>query len=164
MYGIMSVRDSLRRGVTFKQQILLKCYEALTTVGFTHYRKENVDWPLENGFHGWIGLNTGLYDEYVEINPFVGIHVVPIEKLWLPLKGRKYNRGVATYALHMGLLAPHTQPFEFTRATNISEEATRLAQFYMNVGLPYANLLLAIKPYCLYCKSELKHLEAILRE
>lgn len=126
----------------FKQEVLLACYEALTAVGFTRYRKDNVDWPLENGFHCWVGLNTGLYAECVQVNPFVGIHVVPIDKLWTSIKtGKhpsKYNRGVATYALHMGFLVPHEKVFEFTRETDIAEEAARLAQLYVDVGLPYA--------------------------
>jgi hypothetical protein len=70
----------------YKQVVLLKCYDALVTAGFTRFRKEGVDWPLENGFHSWVGLNTALFDEYVEINPFVGVHVVPIEKLWTSQK------------------------------------------------------------------------------
>ncbi|MFD1218367.1 hypothetical protein [Microbulbifer celer] len=122
----------------FKQEVLRKCYEALMAVGFTRYRKEAVDWPLEDGFHCWVGLNEALYDEYFEINPFVGIHVVPLEKLWSVLKERKYDRGVATYALHMGLLSPHEPVFHFTRQTDIEAEAERLAKLYLDVGLSYA--------------------------
>ena len=131
-----------RCDAAYKRVVLLKCYEALAAAGFTHYRKEDVDWPLGNGFHCWVGLNTGLEKEYVRINPFVGVHVVPIEKLWTSLKtGKypgKYNRGYATYAVHMGELAPHEPVFEFTRQTDIEVEAARLARLYVNVGLPYA--------------------------
>lgn len=138
----MSVQNKLPCDASFKQHVRVKCYEALAVVGFTRYRKEDVDWPLDKNFHGWVGLNTGLYDEYVEINPFVGIHSVAIDKLWTSLKvgayPSKYNRGVATYALHIGELAPKVPVFEFTRETNIDEEAARLAQLYVDVGLPYA--------------------------
>lgn len=126
----------------FRRVVRLKCYDALERTGFTRYRKEGVDWPMENGFHCWVGLNTALEQDYVEINPFVGVHVVPVEKLWTTLKiGRypgKYDRGVATYALHMGALASKERIFRFTRQTDISAEADRLARLYLDVGVPYA--------------------------
>ena len=122
----------------YKRTVLLKCYDALATAGFTRYRKEDVDWPLESGFHCWVGLNTGLEKEYVQINPFVGVHVVPIMKLYTGLEGRKYSRSIATYALHMGELAPDEPVFRFTRQTDVEMEAARLARLYSAVGLTYA--------------------------
>jgi len=122
----------------FKQHVLLKCYEALAAVGFTRYRKEDVDWPLESGFHCWVGLNTGLYDERVEINPFIGIHVVPIMRLYTAMEGRKYSRSISTYALHMGEVSPRELAVELSRETDVEKQAARLAQLYLNVGLPYA--------------------------
>ncbi len=137
----MQTQNDLPCNAEFKQHVLLKCYDALTDVGFMRYRKENIDWPFDKNFHVWVGLNTGLYDEYVEINPFVGIHAVPIMKLYTGLEGRKYSRSVATHAIHMGELVPKVPPFEFTRETNIDEEAKRLAQLYLDYGLPYAKSL-----------------------
>ena len=126
----------------FKKLVLISCYEALAAVGFNRFRKENVNWPINVDFHCWVGLNSGIYAEYVEINPFVGIHVVPIEKLWTSIKIGKYpgrySRGLATYALHLGQLAPHEKVFEFSRDTDIKQEADRLAQLCLDVGLPYA--------------------------
>lgn len=122
----------------FKQHVLLECYEALAAVGFIRYRKEDVDWPLDSEFHYWVGLNTGLYDEHVLINPFIGVHVVPIMKLYTGLEGRKYSRSTSTYALHMGEVSPHEQAVEFTRETDVVKEAARLAQLCLKVGLPYA--------------------------
>jgi hypothetical protein len=122
----------------FKQAVLLKCYDALEATGFTRYRKQAVDWPMQNGFHCWVGLNTALEKEYVGINPFVGVHVVPIMKLYTDLERRKYDRGTATYALHMGLLIPKEPVFRFTRQTDIAAEANRLAGIYADVGLSYA--------------------------
>ena len=122
----------------FKRAVLLKCYEALATAGFCRYRKEDVDWPIEDGFHCWIGLNTGLYREHVEINPFVGLHVVPIMRLCTSLEGRKYSRSVATYARHMGELKPDERVFHFTRRTEMDVQAARLARLYVDAGLPYA--------------------------
>lgn len=123
---------------TYKREVLLKCCDALAAVGFTRYRKEEVDWPLGNGFHCWVGLNSSVEEEYVEINPFVGVHVVPIMKLYTSLEGRKYNRSTATYALHMGLLTPNERAFHFTRQTDVEAEAARLARLYASVGLSYA--------------------------
>jgi hypothetical protein len=126
----------------FKRVVLLHCYDALEAAGFTRYRKEYVDWPLGSGFHCWIGLNNNLEREYFQINPFVGVHVVPIERLWTSFKGGKYpgkySRGHATYAVHLGELAPHELEFKFTQQTDIKAEAARLAHLYVNVGLPYA--------------------------
>lgn len=122
----------------YKKAVLLECYDALAAAGFTRYRKEDVDWPLENGFHCWVGLNTDLQKEFVQVNPFVGTHVVPIMKLYTGLEGRKYSRSVATYALHMGKLAPDEAAFNFTRQTDVKREANRLARFYSGIGLAYA--------------------------
>lgn len=126
----------------FKRSILLRCYDALENEGFTRFRKEDVDWPIRDGFHCWIGLNTGLYSDRVEINPFVGVHIVPIEKLFA-IKGRKYNRGIATYAVHMGEIpaASNEPAFEFTREqsdTFVDFETKRLAELYATVGFDYA--------------------------
>jgi hypothetical protein len=126
----------------FKQDVVRSCLDALSAVGFKRYRKNDVDSPLANGFHCWVGLNTGLEQDHVDINPFVGVHVVPIEKLWTGLKvGRypaKYDRGMATYATHMGKLAPKVPAFRFTRETDVAFEAKRLAELYATKGLEYA--------------------------
>lgn len=131
-----------RCDITYKQVVWQHCYDALTEAGFARFRKEGVDWPFGNGFHCWVGLNTAIEPEYVEINPFVGVHVVPIEKLWSSLKtGKypgKYSRSTATYAVHMGELVPKERVFRFARETDIATEAARLARLYVNVGLPYA--------------------------
>lgn len=138
----MLVSDLKPCDAEYKQFVLLQCYDALAVMGFVRFRKEAVDWPLDNQFHCWVGLNTGLNAEAVEINPFVGVHCVPIEKLWTGMKtGRypgKYSRGHATYARHMGELAPDEIAFRFTRKTDVKAEAIRLAKLYATVGLGYA--------------------------
>jgi hypothetical protein len=93
-------------------------------------------------FHCWVGLNTGLEKDHVQINPFVGVHVVPIEKLWTSEKSGKYpgkyDRSHATYALHMGRLAPDETVFRFAPPMDVDAGAARLAQLYSTVGLAYA--------------------------
>jgi hypothetical protein len=125
----------------FKQLVRLRCYDALERNGFIRFRREGVDWPLEDGFHCWVGLNTGLYEEYVQINPFVGVHAVPVERFWNRISGQKYDRGSATYAIHIGKISPHVGVFRFTRDTDIDAEAERLALLYVDVGLPFAKAI-----------------------
>lgn len=134
----------------FRDALVIRALNALQSVGFTRFRKSNVDWPLHEGFHCWVGLNTGLYSDHVEINPFVGIHVVQLDKLWEGIQvGKypgKYSRSVATYARHMGELerAEHVPGFEFTPEHSdefIQSELERLAHLYATVGLEFAHSL-----------------------
>ncbi len=132
-----------RCNAAFKKRILLQCYDALETMGFTRYRKEDVDWPIHDGFHLWVGLNTGLHPDRLNINPFVGIHVVPLDRLIDKLEGSKYSRSTATYAIHMGELeaAEDEQAFAFGPQQSegfILSECERLAQLYATAGLDYA--------------------------
>jgi tetratricopeptide (TPR) repeat protein len=122
----------------FKKEVIHKCNEALVAAGFTRHSKDWVDLPFDKTFYAWVGLNTGLYDEYVQVNPFVGVHVEPVMKLVAKILRRKYSRSVATYAIHMGELAAKTQGFAFTPTTDIETEAARLAQLYVEIGLPYS--------------------------
>jgi hypothetical protein len=80
----------------------------------------------------------GWDDDCVRINPFVGIHAVAIMKLYARMEKKRYDRGIATYALHMGQIAPHEPIFEFTQHTDVDSEAARLAQLYADVGMGYA--------------------------
>lgn len=105
----MNVVSRARCDAEFKKQILLKCCDALEAEGFSGFRKLDVDYLITKDIFCWVGLNTGLYRDKVEVNPFVGVHVVSIDKLWTSLKRGKYpgkcSRGNATYAVHMGTLS-----------------------------------------------------------
>jgi hypothetical protein len=130
------------RTASLKKIVRLKCYDELERIGFTRFAKEGVDWPLHDGFHSWVGLNTGLYSDRVEINPFVGLHVVPIAQLGA-LEGRRYDRRIATYAVHMGELpaARDEKAFVFTTAQDDAfflSEIQRLARIYATAGLNYS--------------------------
>jgi hypothetical protein len=130
----------------FKKRILLKCYDALEAVGYRRYRKAEVDWPLDNGFHGWVGLNNALYTDRFCIEPFVGIHSVSIHKLWYKLEGSKYPGKygcTATYAIHIGELDGAKDNIAFVFGPQQSEsfidsEVKRLAELYATVGMDYA--------------------------
>lgn len=130
--------SSERHGAMFGRLALSRCYGALEKAGFTRFRKWNVDWPLENGFHCWVGLNSNFENGYFQINPFVGVHVVSIMQLYTSLEGRKYDRGIATYSVHMGELAPEEGVFRFTPQADVEAEAQRLGYLYATVGLSYA--------------------------
>jgi hypothetical protein len=78
-----------RVNAALRKRILSNCLDALEASGFTRYRTGDVDWPIENGVHCWVGLNTGLYPDRVDLLPFVGLHVVPIMRLCATLEGRK---------------------------------------------------------------------------
>lgn len=136
----------MRCDAKFKRRILLECCDALETQGFARFRKEDVDLPIHNGFHAWVGLNTALYSDRVEILPFVGVHVVSLERLCAVKAGKypiKYDRGIATYAINMGLLEAIADERAFAFAPQQSEgfirsECERLAHLYATAGVDYA--------------------------
>lgn len=133
----------MRCDAKFKKQIRLACYDALEHEGFTRFRKEGVDWPIRDGFHCWVGLNTALLPDRMEILPFVGVHVVPIWKFIAEIEGSKYDRRIATYAINMGLLKSIADERAFAFAPRQSEgfiasECERLAHLYATAGLDYA--------------------------
>ena len=142
---VKGIAPMIRCDAEFKKKVVLACCDALDREGFTRFRKENVDWPLDADFHCWVGLNSGLYADFVEISPFVGVHVIPIEKLWNSFSHEKYrgkyNRSTATYARHIGELAPDVLRFRFDRSTDIGSEAARLARLYATVGLAFAEAI-----------------------
>jgi hypothetical protein len=89
-----------------------------------------------------VGINAAADRDCVEVSPFVGVHAVSIEKLWTRLKrgeypGR-YDRGVATYALHLGELVPNVRAFHFVDETDVDLETERLAALYHGVGVSFA--------------------------
>lgn len=136
----------MRCDAKFQKRIRLKCFDALEAEGFTRYRKESVDRPMHDGFHAWVGLNTGLYPDRVAFEPHVGVHVVPIEKLASMKSGkypRKYDRRVATYAIHLGKLntiGEDQRAFAFAPQQSdefIDSECRRLAHLYATAGLDY---------------------------
>jgi hypothetical protein len=131
----------------FRDVIIERCMLAFVARGFTRFRKKSVNFLLHDGFYCWVGLNQGLHSDRLNINPFVGIHVAPIGRLYCGLsEGKnspKYDRGVATYAVHMGELKEAEDDYAFVFTPEQSEafiqsEAERLADLYVRVGIPFA--------------------------
>ena len=145
----MSFDPKAKCDSAFKRTILMRCYDTLSRAGFRRIRKESVDWPLGGGLNAWVGLNTGLYIDRLDINPFVGVHVEPIEKMWheieaIPYPGR-YGPS-ATYAVHIGEIseAADLPAFAFTPWQSedfVSMEIERLANLFATVGIKYARSL-----------------------
>jgi hypothetical protein len=131
-----------RCDAAFRKSVVLACCDALEREGFARLRREQVQWPLGGGFHCWVGLNTALNPEVLHVNPFVGVHVEPIERLWTSYKKgtytSKYDRSQATYARHMGEIVPDVPAFRFVPATDIASEAQRLARLFASFGLEFA--------------------------
>ena len=87
----------------FKKLILHGCLEALKEKGFHILRSGNATKEINNDFLVWLGLNVGVYDSHIEINPFIGVHCIPIMKLVSEMENEKYQKGrYATYAIHLG--------------------------------------------------------------
>lgn len=134
---------SQRVNAAFGKRISLLLLDALEAVGFTRYRKHDVDWPLHDGFQCWVSVGTAVRPDRVQVIPLVGLHVVPIMRLEASLEGRKYDRGVATYAVNLGQLesAADERAFAFAPEQSpafIAAEAKRLAQLYAGPALEFA--------------------------
>src|SRR5690606_15085843 len=97
---------------------------------------------LRPDFLGWVGLNIGNHGEWVRVNPNIGIHCVPVEKLWRDLvgdKSRPYKRGeFATVSVPLGMLCPdNIDAVEFTIRGPLEGEARRLAMLIGEYGVPW---------------------------
>lgn len=114
------------------------CVHALINRGFESPRSRTRFIRLDDDFLGWVGLNRGNYSDYLQLNPFIGIHCIPIMRLISELEGEKYKEGdSATYAIHMGEIAPDIRQFIFTENTNIEAEAERLADEIVIHAVPW---------------------------
>lgn len=131
----------------YRQKIEQECLGALVDLGFSKIGKSCVEMPTEKGFSCWVGLNQGAYANRLCIEPFVGVHVEPIARLYANIDQGKYrvryNRCVATYAVHIGELpdASGQRAFMFTPEQSLEfqrSEIKRLAALYSTVGLSFA--------------------------
>ena len=128
----------------FKFTVIEACCKALSDAGFQTFRKHNVDWPINHEFRAWVGLNTGLYADRVEISPFTGVHSVEIERLWTKIARSPYDRRFATYAIFLGELAPNERRFIFRTDVDLELESIRLALSYSNLGMAYSNSIASL--------------------
>lgn len=118
------------------------CEKALVDRGFERPRKNTIFYRLDEDFLGWVGLNQGNFNDHLQINPFIGIHCIPVMKLIMDLKDERYQIGrYASYAFHFGEVAPDITQFIFTEDTDLEEEAERLAEELTVHGLQSMKVL-----------------------
>lgn len=126
---------------TFPQEVDAACDKALAAFGFHSPRRGSLLIAVDDDFYGWVGLNRSKVGDAVRMNPFIGLHCVPVMRLYYELdtyRKRKYRLGdTATVALHLGELAPDLNVFMFEQAQALEDEADRLAQAVVEFGLPW---------------------------
>lgn len=140
--------SSKKCDAAFKKEILLQCYNALEKAGFSRFSKFNADWKIDNSFNCWVGLNSALYPDRVELTLNVGLHVKPIEELFCEMDNgeysTEYDRKIATHSVSVGMLdavSDEEPAFSFSPEQDqffISSECERLARLYSTAGLEYA--------------------------
>jgi len=115
-------------GSLFVREVEDACEAALVEIGFKRPRRGDVYLEITNEFLGWVGLNQGNHPDFLRINPFIGIHCVPMMELSKKLGDEKYRKGqYATYAIHLGEICPNVDEFLFRQGDDIELEARRLS-------------------------------------
>lgn len=121
-----------------RDYVRAECVEALKRHGFIEIRKT---WPIKyinDDFRCWVGLNFGVYGGTVSLSPFIGVHGEKLDRLAAVLAGRKYDGRCASYAVHMGEIAPHEPTFEFFDRADTSGKIERLATLYAQSGFQFS--------------------------
>ncbi|MDJ0701106.1 MAG: hypothetical protein QNJ07_14745 [Woeseiaceae bacterium] len=122
----------------FIRDVEQSCESALIDVGFKRPRKGTRYLEITEDFLGWVGINHGRHPDYLRINPFVGIHCVPLMRLCDDLEGEKYRKGaIATVSVHLGEICPHVDQFIFCPSEPIEPEARRLSTIIYEHGVPW---------------------------
>jgi len=129
----------------FVSSVKSACEAALVARGFRRLRQHEVALDISSDFLGWVGLNIGNYATHVRVNPFVGVHCIPIMRTIASLEMDKYQIGsVATYAIHLGDLCPTEKVLDFSSESDLSSEASRLAEAIKQYGEPYMRSIASI--------------------
>ncbi len=135
------------------------CDKALCALGAKRPRRGTRFFEVSKDVLCWIGLNQGKHETFIRVNPFVGVHVVPLMKLESEFDGDKYKKGdFATISVHLGELCPDVEEFVFNEGSNLEPEATRLAQAIFEFSLPYARKYAEIESILPELKSKIPSL------
>lgn len=124
----------------FSKLVLRACEQALVEAGFRKLRQQSVVYDLSSDFLGWVGLNYGCENDVgdVRINPFVGIHCIPLMRMIEELSGSKYQIGrYATFAVHLAEIDSSVGAFTFSLGDDIEKKARDLARVVARVSIPY---------------------------
>lgn len=97
-----------------------------------------VIFPLSEQSLVWVGINLGRHGEALRLNPFVGIHSIPVMTLVDKMVGARYQKGrYATFAVHLGELAPDVEVFEVRNESDAESEGKRIAAVVEELALPW---------------------------
>lgn len=114
------------------------CEAELRLRGFITPRKGTINFPINRDLVGWVGLNMGTRKEFIQVNPFIGVHVVPVMKMVAKFDGKPYKKGtIATLSVHLGELAPDVPTFRFSTRETATAEASRLAETIVDYAVPW---------------------------
>lgn len=123
---------------SFSDRIVSQCRAAFVDKGFDSPRKGTILYPIDDNFFGWVGLNRGVRRDALRLNPFVGIHARSLELQYCDYHSSKYKKGdIATYAVHLGELAPEVDQFIFEPGGTSGLEVRRLIDTVMAFGIPW---------------------------
>jgi hypothetical protein len=124
----------------FLNRVDSACDQAFKTYGFQSRRRGSPLLPIGEDFYGWVGLNRYNRSGYLQLNPFVGLHCIPMMRIWYGIDDRldkRFAGRTATFAFHMGEIAPHVEVFIFRDDANVEAEAARLAHCVHEFGVPW---------------------------
>lgn len=125
-------------GARLVRATLDACETALVRHGFRRLRRHDVVFDISSDFLGWVGLNYGSHSTQVRINPFIGIHCVPLMRLVEELSGQSYQLGrYATFAVHLGEICPEVDTFDFSTEADLELESERLATTLRRYAVPF---------------------------
>lgn len=127
----------------FRDEVDSAVYRALGAFGFQLQRRGSPCIRIDDSFYGWVGLNRSGVGDAVRIDPFIGVHCVPVMRMFYELDfyrnpKPKYVIGdTATISIHIGMLSSELRPFIFESDEPLESEAGRLAESVVKYGLPW---------------------------
>ena len=120
---------------------LAACFRALARSGFVRYAPDRLDWPFSPSFHVWLRLHPRRFGDMLEIEAFIGIHAVEVERTWTALKTGPYRaiyrRHVPTFATPLAGLAGGDQLLLMPADDPSRPVMARLVALCHEVGLPH---------------------------
>jgi hypothetical protein len=143
----------------FLKSVEDSCDKALCALGAKRPRSGTRFFEINKDVLCWVGLNQGNHDDFVRINPFVGVHNISLMRLESENDGVKYKKGdYATISVHLGELCPDIEEFKFYEGSSIEDEAERLAQVVYKYGIEFAKRYSTIEELIPELKSKISEL------
>jgi len=120
--------------------------DRMTAAGWRKRSGDIYTLPLDEGFHAWLGLNTATTYHPLKVNPVVGLHYEPLERLLAELRGTKPALATATLSTPVGYLTPDNRflQLEIAADDQAGPAAERLHQLVSDYGLPFARRFAAV--------------------